>query len=122
MFDFSTPSLNTIFSEECYRHWHNQLTNISGASPLSIRPKWDKILIGFSPIHLEKKVISYYEAKSRIPEFAHMLPHVEVCYPGDLPLSISTQCIVYKSNNTHDFRVFSGGIVGNHELFEMTDE
>ncbi len=109
-FDFTTPAQSVIFESINHYHWTTMLQILG--TPIGI-------LLGFNISDLHDHWISYESAKSRVPEFCFMLPDVEACYQGPIPISLIKSQIVYSGLSPNLFRVFDDGIISASTLYEL---
>jgi hypothetical protein len=114
LFDFETPSPETIFDALSQMKWETVLFRHRPAILLGIRRK-----------DLPGQLIKYAEAKRRCG-LGGIIPHIEVCHVGTIPISAVFQTIVASRSDTVDyhtdytFRRYDGFRIPECDLTEWT--
>lgn len=104
LFDFERPSLSCIFDPIEFAKWSGLLVD---AGPT--------VLIGFRREKLPGRVIYYEEAKQRCGG-GGIIPSVEICHEGPIPVGLAFQCIVVSREPKLAFCVYSGYQIPGDEL------
>ena len=114
LFDFETPSTENIFDTLSQMKWETVL--------FRYRPA---ILLGIRREDLPGKLIQYAEAKRRCG-LGGIIPHIEVCHIGTIPISAVFQTIVACRSDTVDyhtdyrFRRYDGFRIPESDLVKWT--
>ena len=114
LFDFETPTIETIFDTISHMKWE----------PVLFRHR-PAILLGIRRGDLPGKLIEYAEAKRRCG-LGGIIPHIEVCHIGTIPISIVFQTVVASRSDTVDyhtdytFRRYDGFQIPESDLAEWT--
>jgi len=114
LFDFETPSTETIFDTLSQMKWETVLFRHRPAILLGIRRK-----------DLPGQLIEYAEAKRRCG-LGGIIPDIEVCHIGTIPISAVFQTIVASRSDTVDyhtdytFRRYNGFRIPESDLAEWT--
>ena len=114
LFDFETPSTETIFDSLSQMKWETVL--------FRHRPS---ILLGIRRKDLPGQLIEYAEAKRRCGH-GGIIPHIEVCHIGPIPISAVFQTIVASRSDTVDyhtdytFRRYDGFRIPESDLAKWT--
>ena len=92
MFDFERPTRDEIYDPVGFLKWPTVLL-------------WHKptILIGFHRETLPGHIVYYPEAKKRL-DLGGIIPSVEICHQGAIPISIAFQCVVATRSPIVDFK------------------
>lgn len=113
-FDFVSPSFADVFDDDTYHHW----TYMLGA----LASHGCAMLIGFLPCDLTDKWITHVKAKELVPEFNIMLPTVEACYQGAIPVKYIRKQIVYDRLDISHFHIFDGRLLDDQEVSALEEE
>lgn len=73
------------------------------------------VLIGFHREKLPGRIIYYEEAKQRCGH-GGIIPSVEICHEGPIPVVLAFRCIVASRSPTFAFRTYSGYQIPDDDL------
>ena len=114
LFDFETPSIEAIFDDISQMKWETVLFH-----------HHPTVLLGFRRRDLSGQLIEYAEAKRRCG-FGGIIPHIEVCHIGSIPVSAAFQTVVADRSDTVDFHTdytfekYDGFQIPNSDLARWT--
>jgi hypothetical protein len=96
LFDFERPAPSRIFDPIEFLKWSDVLVGAQRT-----------VLIGFRRDELPGHIIYYDEAKRRCGP-GGIIPSVEICHEGPIPIDLAFRCILVSSETTLAFRVYPG--------------
>jgi hypothetical protein len=96
LFDFELPPLNRIFDRIEFAKWSGLLVR-SGAT----------VFIGFRREQLPGHIVYYEEAKQRCG-LGGIIPSVEICHEGPIPVALAFQCVVVSATPDISLRIYPG--------------
>lgn len=99
LFDFESPSSECIFDDITRMKWESVLFRHNPS-----------ILLGFRRDELPGEIIYYGKAK-RLCGLGGIIPGIEICHVGDIPLAAVRWTIV--AERSYAFRVYEGCDIGD---------
>ena len=96
LFDFELPPLNRIFDRIEFAKWSGLLVR-SGAT----------VFIGFRREQLPGHIVYFEEAKQRCG-LGGIIPSVEICHEGPIPVALAFQCVVVSATPDISLRIYPG--------------